>query len=197
MNATASRWAVYVGMAVVAFLVAGWALNADVPPPPPPSTEVAIPVPVPVAQAPAAAPRRAEPPPAEPQPVTAPEPVVDLGEARRAGIPERRAEVEAKLEEIADARGWDGETRAAVSAVVLDTLDEAERKLADVHDPDTWRKMRVFYGRHRQIKARSLKSVLSDEELEAFMKAKAFPRIPSTTGQQGIRWWPVRVREND
>lgn len=120
-----------------------------------------------------------------------------LAADREAGVAVRRAEVEQTVGEIAASRGWDSQTTAEVQGILLETLEGAESKLAEVHDADAWSRMRLYYSRHRQLQAKRVKSVLGDEEFAAFMEAKSFPRIPSTTGQQPIRWFPYKLRDDD
>lgn len=107
---------------------------------------------------------------------------------------DRRDQMEARLDELSNERGWDSDTTERVRHLLVETLDGAESRLSGIQDPREWANARRDVAQYRQAQAKRIADVLGDEEYQSFVSEMRFSRIPSLTGQPGVRWMPVRLR---
>ncbi|MEO0601870.1 MAG: hypothetical protein AAF211_10565 [Myxococcota bacterium] len=197
-------WLAVALLALVAVGLASWVFSFETDAPDaPPTAAVERPVRTP-------RPRREVPPPPPPRPSAgddnAPSPVeVSRDVAGITRVPEtllvqspqvRRQRVESRIDEVADARGWsDGKTEE-IQELVGETLQGVESRLSGVSRPRDWSRARREVGRYRQEQARRIQEALGDDDYATFVSELEASRIPSPTGQPGIRWIANRLRDD-
>ncbi|MEM6927510.1 MAG: hypothetical protein AAF602_11315 [Myxococcota bacterium] len=108
----------------------------------------------------------------------------------------RRQRVERRIDEVADARGWSDRKTDQIQELVSETLQGVEVRLSGVSRPREWSRARRAVGRYRQDQARRIQEALGDDDYATFVAELEASRIPSPTGQPGIRWIANRLRDD-
>jgi len=107
----------------------------------------------------------------------------------------RRREMQARLDQVAEARGWSARKTESIGALLRETLDGAEQRLAGITERSQWAGARREVVRFRQTQALRIAEELGDEDYRAFVEEMQLSRIPSPTGQPGVRWMPLRIKD--
>lgn len=106
----------------------------------------------------------------------------------------RRHEAESRFDSAAENLGWDEARTNQVRGIVMQTLEGVEGRLAGIRERDQWVDARQDVASFRREQAQHLVDILGEDDFRALVKEAQFTRIPSTTGQPGIRWFPARVQ---
>ncbi len=109
----------------------------------------------------------------------------------------RRREMEVRLAAVADARGWSPSQTADIERLLDETLSGVESRLEGVTSPRAWARARRDLTPYRQEQARRIAEALGDEDYAAFAAELGVSRIPSPTGQPGIRWMARRAGSSE